>query len=995
MPGLKKIDTLQKAALSYEGRFEGKALICQDREISFAEFDHITHHIANVLAMRGIGPSSVVELSMKRSEKMMMAMIGVFKSGAVLLPVNLNLPQKRKDLIHKEQHIDLFLTDNEYDAILAAKEQKSTELVMASPLDTALILYTSGSTGKPKGVLHSQSSKLFSREQYPIHISQTGIKCNKIDNIVAKTNITFVSSYIFELLPAITNGITMVVLTDDEQNDVKAVGRAISEYENTSVFMTPSQTQNFLRDENFRAQFKKLGNLVVAGEKLKPEARDVILENADENTAIINAYGSSECHLITAGDVRSLDYPYTNVLPGVELKVVSENKTECEAGSGGEIVLKSPYTLTGYTNSDMRISKLAGQSYFATGDEGVLSEDGKVWIKGRIDRMIKLHGLRIEPGDIESNLCEYPRIRDCAVVVGKTEAGIEALVAYYVSDEDLDSGDIRQFLTHHISEAMIPIGFIRLENLPLNPNGKIDYPLLSEKIFVPDNEGSAEYSDTITSKEEELICQVLSGILEGKDITPASNLFRLGVDSLIAFQMIGVFKEKGYVVSISDIFSHPVIGDLAKVIRKEEATQSQDETEITQFAATGPQIYWGTEITPEKKMRGMYVTNNFVCDVAYDDASFKKRVDLIVKKHPAIRMSIVFREDGTPGQEIRDEANTLVEFHNILDRGDGVSGPFEPSKEQMEYIENTGRDIYGRILENEEVIDLQAACFKISDRASFIMITGNHISIDGTSMNVLMQEFSAKELDDGRDSYIDFLKYISSPNSMQQAIGFFGGYLHNAELSALPENEEAKTEDGSDPEPDFRSIPFRLGSQETQKLDEISRDIGISTVGHIIYMYGQALLNVLGKEAVIMQMLTFGRGVPVSGIESSVGCFIETIPVVIRKSDTPVQFQAGYLQAEQFSYLLSLILWKTALGLDEPPTLAPFLISEIFPPVKTAGYFKEFADRDYEHMVMSNFIVKEDGNYSFYLHFDAAKIKEDSFTELSDEFIRILKENCK
>lgn len=994
MPVTNNVDTLQKAAYALEGKFDGTALICQGRKVSFAEFDKTTDHIAKALAEEGIGPGSVVELFMERSEKMMMAIYGIIKSGAVLLPINRDIPEKRRDLIHSDISIKLSFDDEKYERIIKKELPVEAKALFAKPSDAAVILYTSGSTGTPKGVIHSQSSKLFSLEQFPGHVIKTGIACNRTDAVIAKTSVTFVSSYVCEILFAPFAGIPMIVLTDSEVSDIKAVGRAISEYPNSNVFMTPSQVVNFLGDETFREQFKKLGNLIVGGERLKPEARDIILKNVEKNTTIVNCYGSTERHIMAVGDVRCKDAVNMEILPGIDLKIIDDEGRVCAASEPGEIVLRSPCELTGYTNAELKEIKVEGKVYYGTGDKGVLSKDGKLCILGRKDRMIKYHGLRIEPGDIENNMCEYPHIRDCAVVVGKAESGHEQLLLYYTSDTQLNPDLLRSFLSGRISENMIPVGFIRLDSLPVDQRGKIDFGNLAERIYMPFSDSESAYSDTASTDEERLVCEVASAVFREKEISPAVNLFKIGLESLMAFRMIGLFKEKGYGVSISDIFAHPVLGDLAKVIRKEDKRKSIDEgeEESPAFVATGPQIYWGTDITPEKKMRGMYVTSTFICEMAYDEVSFRDRCDLIISKHPAIRTSIITEEGSMPMQKIKEKANLMAAFFDLSDMRDGEENLFEPTKAQLEYIENEKNRILSEIIENPDVIDLQAACFRISEAASFIMITGNHISVDGTSMNVLMQEFSQKDLDGNGDSYLAYLKYISSKNSMGQAIAFFGDYLKDAEFSSLPGIEK---DDDEDVPPDFRSIPYHFSKEQTKSFDKKSVEFGISAVGYMIYIYGQALLKVLGKDALIMQMLTFGRGVPVAGVENSVGCFIETIPVVIRKTDTPTQFQNGYLQAEQYSYLLPPILWKSARGLDEPPKLAPFLISEIFPPVKTDGYFKEIAKRDYEHMVMSNFIVKEEDCYSLYLHFDAASILEESFLELSDEFIRLLEENCK
>lgn len=990
-----KTDTLQKAVLSCEGRFQGTALVCGDVSISYQEFDSVSEHIAFYLLSRGIGPGDVVALSMHRSEKMMSAVYGILKAGACLLPIPVNLPDKRKEMILGDTEISLNLTDEVYEKAL--REELMGEYVyrLACPEDEALILYTSGSSGKPKGVCHSQASMFLSKDQFPLHISESLMPGLLIETVIAKTNINFISAYMFEVLTAPLTGRKMVVLKEDEQNSRGAVGRAISANKNASVFITPSETVSFLKDKSFREDFKKLGTLVLAGEILKPEVREEILACAGEDTDVVNIYGSSECHVITAGNVREGDYPYTAVLPGVEARLINVEEPD-GIRETGELAVSSLYLLSRYTNAVVRTVTIQGKTYFCTGDEAVLSETGKIWIKGRKDRMIKYHGLRIELGDIESNICKYPGIRECAVSVNRTDAGTEVLCAWYASDKGIAPGKIRDFLSAYLPRTIIPVGLTRLQELPLNPNGKIDYHGLSEKMFVPEIVGEKNYPAELATDNERLIASILKEIWEGANLSPSSNLFQIGMDSLTAFRLIGELRERGYTLGIAEIFDHPVLAEVAKRIQKrEDGNLHKEDVSGNTLPATGVQIYWGTDITQEKKTHGLYVTNTFVCEMPYTEKSFQKRVELIVKKHPAFRAAIVF-ENERPKQVIAEDAVVKILYEDLRDmrKAQGDLYPFEPTGEQMALIRERRDGILEELFRNEELMNLQAACFRISDKTCVIICTGNHLSVDGSSMNVLMQELSLETIDEEQDHYLDFLRYIGKKSNIKEAADFWQDYLKDADFSALPKIEAENSEEAAEPS-DFRSITISLTAEETKRLEEKSQVAGISTVGLIMYLYGEALMRILKKDALIFQILTFGRGVPVSGMDRSIGCFIEYVPIVIRKEGSLSDFRTGYLLAEQYSYLPAPILWKTALGLDKPPELAPFLISEIFPQFRTKGYFKELTERNYADMVMSNFVVMEDDHIALYFHFDAAKTAEGPFIQMTDELKRLIKEECR
>ena len=161
-------------------------------------------------------------------------------------------------------------------------------------------------------------------------------------------------------------------------------------------------------------------------------------------------------------------------------------------------------------------------------------------------------------------------------------------------------------------------------------------------------------------------------------------------------------------------------------------------------------------------------------------------------------------------------------------------------------------------------------------------------------------------------------------------------------------------------------------------------------LSYVLYAYGMALVSAMDEDALVIQLMSSGRGIPVPGIDSTVGCLIQYIPVVIRRGDTPAAFQQSCLAADRYSYLPTREIWRTARGLEHRPKLAPFLISEVFPPVQAPGYYRERSVRDYEHMMVSNFVVKDEDRLTVYFHFDAARVPEAFFRRVTAETEKLL-----
>ncbi len=1014
-------ETWQQAVLSCAEENAPGQIVCEcdGQEITFEEFETTTNHIAAVLQRRGLYAGKTIALRMSRSEKMFLALYGVVKSGAALLPIPKEMPPKSVEDIYGQISVDYTVTDEEYDALCQEKicmdETPVNFAKMAEAEDNALILFTSGSNGRPKGVLHSQKSALYFTIQFMIDMRLVGIDYGEMNCIIAKTNINYMSTYLFEMPLPLFYGKKAVILTEKEQNDAGVLGSKFTECRNAGIFLTPSQVDNYLKSEKFCRQFQALKVLILAGEHTTKAVLRHILDRANAEMSVLNVYGSTECGVIGCQNERREDADNLVILPDTEIVFVNENGQQAAEGMQGELTICSPHQFKSYVNAESRNIRRDNEAYFCTGDIGRQTASGSFTIRGRRDRMVKYHGMRVELESIECNICRFPGIEECAVVINKTEKGSEVLSAYYVCRENkkIDRRKLRRFLEDYLPVNVIPVGMIQMESLPLNANGKRDNKKLESLLYVPDelHNGTAEAAN---SENVQLLCKIVSSLTEVCAL-PEDDLFSLGMDSLMAFRIISELREAGWSVTIGEIFANPVICDLAGFLEKSEENTEPEAASAARdrYSATGIQIYWGTNIDFNKKMRGLYVTEDFLSSVIYTEEEFRNRIEILLKRHPALRSHIAF-ENGAPVQTISEmeevsfaslkEAqkglgsqngkNTFclvdyIDLRGLEDKRKEASDAGEDlNAAQIEYIENFKKELMGCLARSEKVYAFEAAYFQISNTRSAIVFTGNHASMDGTSMNILMQELICRELAEKEDCYRQFLTYIEKRENIERAIGFYTEYLKDAVFSTLP-----KVEPKENYQPAFNGRTISLGKAGTEKIYAQSKEERVSPIGYIMYLYGQGLLETLNKDALIMQILTFGRGVPVSGMDQAVGCFIEYIPVVIRKGDTVNQFQEGNLLAEQNSFAPLPVIWKQTYHLDEPPTLAPFLISEVFPEITTDGFIRKLSELDYERMFMGNFIARKDGELRLYFHYDAARLEEKTFCSVLDVMSRRLEEN--
>ena len=425
--------TLQQWALACRGRYTGTAVECENRTLSYDALDALTEQLARYLSRNGIGPGRTVALRMPRTERMMAALLAVVRVGAAVLPIPVDYPEMRCRDIYSMSPVALTLTEELVDAVLSEKDGITAfrqEYPLADPEDPALILLTSGSTGQPKGVVHSQMSAARGVMNLPGEMPGIGLSCREFSTVLAKTGESFISSYALEYFSALLFGRTLVLLTEHERIDYRAIGSRMETHPGSSIFFTATEIENYLREESFRNQFRNLGALVLSGERITDEVRERILTVADSETTLLSIYGMTECFEITFSNLRDREWQSGFLCSGVEAEILKENRC-VSAGESGEIVLRSPMQMTGYLGARERFYSLGGVRWLGTGDIGEKTTDGKLVIRGRGDRLVKFHGLRIELDDVQKNVLRFPGIQNAAVVLADTAAGTQIICAYY------------------------------------------------------------------------------------------------------------------------------------------------------------------------------------------------------------------------------------------------------------------------------------------------------------------------------------------------------------------------------------------------------------------------------------------------------------------------------------------------------------------------------------------------------------------------------------
>ncbi len=557
------------------------AVTFQDRELSYAELNVRANRLANHLLSLGLEEGALVGIHMERSELLLVALLGILKARYTYVPLDPHFPENRLRYMVEVTAAPVILTNAATRNLLSPAGVREiclddvVELLRTLPAtnpgsihapdDLAYVIFTSGSTGKPKGVMVHQAAVtnfLLSMAREP------GMQSG--DTLLAVTSLSFDISVLELFLPMVVGG--RVVIAGSE--DVVDGNRLLSLVRDEAVTMlqaTPT-TWRLLIEAGWDASRKI--KALCGGEAMPSELAKSLLQRSSE---VWNMYGPTEttvwsaCHRVSASDPTVL---IGRPIADTQLYILNQDREPVPAGVTGELYIGGAGLSSGYFKRDelteaafvpAPFPEARGKRIYRTGDLARHLPDGRIEDLGRIDHQVKIRGYRIELGEIEKALEERPNVRQSVVVAVDREQGHTSLVAYLVpaSDDGFDAVGIREKLAAALPDYMIPAAFVRLDSMPLTPNGKIDRRSLPAPTFSRELAGS-EYVSPGTEMERK-IADVWQAVLKHDRVGLRDRFFEIGGDSLLAVQVTSSMNDVlGVGMSVVTLFQHPTVETLAQ-----------------------------------------------------------------------------------------------------------------------------------------------------------------------------------------------------------------------------------------------------------------------------------------------------------------------------------------------------------------------------------------------------------------------------------------------
>jgi len=587
------------------------AVVCGDQSVTYSDLNSRANQLAHYLRSLGVGPDELVGVMVDRSVDMVISTVAVFKAGGAYVPFDPSFPAERLRFMMEDSGVKVLLTQGAIAAAMPAVladqlAQQQTRVVSVDsdwtmiaqaaptnpplctmPVNLAYVIYTSGSTGRPKGVMLEHRSLvnfLCSMQKEP------GLTAN--DTLLAVTTLSFDIAGLELYLPLIT-GARVVIAKREEVVDSVALQRLLNSSQATLMQATPA-TWRMLIDAGW------MGNsslkVLCGGEALPRELADQLVERTGE---LWNMYGPTETTIWSTvervengHEAISLGKPIANT----SIYIVDEHGQlvpRCIAGElyiGGEGLARGYYKREELTRERFLpdpFSKTNEARMYRTGDVARWRTDGKLEYLGRTDHQVKIRGYRIETGEIEAVMAQHPAVGQAVVVARDDFGGDKRLVAYLVpssgsngSEPNLPStSEWREYLRQQLPEYMVPAVFIKLEQLPVTPNGKID----RKQLPAPDERRPELSSGYVPPQNvaEEKIAALWQEALGVEQIGRFDNFFDLGGHSLLMAQVHGrlqiEFKRE---VSMLDLFRYPTINSLATFLSQEQNEGPQVEQAV-------------------------------------------------------------------------------------------------------------------------------------------------------------------------------------------------------------------------------------------------------------------------------------------------------------------------------------------------------------------------------------------------------------------------------
>ncbi|GMN04614.1 hypothetical protein MTsPCn5_00020 [Croceitalea sp. MTPC5] len=583
---------------------ENIAIVFKGKKLSYRELNQKANQLGLFLrAKYKVRPDDLIGVMMHRSEWYIISILGILKSGAGYVPIDIRHPSERiahiindaklKSLIIQfdslfdiaDLKVDVLSIDLEFEEIASLNSNNVENLeIINSAEDMAYVIYTSGTAGKPKGVMVEHQQIL------SFVLNNNFIDYNKVDIVAGVSNFAFDGS-VFDIFFPLLNGKKLVLVDTGSSFDLSAVESEIMENQVDTIFVTTALFNALVK--NHSDCLDNLSQVLFGGELCDSHIINTF-KNSYQNTSLIHVYGPTE-NIVYSSYCLLNEYntditvPIGKPLSDKRFYVLDTNGIPVPIGVKGELCIGGAGLARGYLNN----KKLTQERFinnpfitdddkknghtriYKTGDIVRYLKDGNLEFIGRDDDQVKVRGHRIELSEIEHVLSSYDSVERVSAQVREYNGSEKKLIAYFVSRKKENTNELKKYLSERLPSYMLPHFFVQLKEFILTTNGKID------RLAMPNPEGlhitkGVDYIAPRTMAEKQ-IAKIWKEALKVNKVGIKSNFFNIGGDSIILIQVANRLKrdlEKD--VDIQKFYQDPTIEGLAAYFNQNSSHKEKE-----------------------------------------------------------------------------------------------------------------------------------------------------------------------------------------------------------------------------------------------------------------------------------------------------------------------------------------------------------------------------------------------------------------------------------
>jgi len=731
------------------------AILCGTETVTFGELDTHAALIGGMLRQVGVGRGDVVGLFLERGAPVAAAVLGILRVGAAWLPLDPAYPRARTAELLRRSGAAVLLTQRTLVGALDASTTKTVVLEEAqsgqpveplsmAPDDAAYVIYTSGSTGTPKGVVISHGNVA---HYVAAMISTIGV--GAADRYMHTASVAF-SSSVRQLLVPLAAGATVVIARRDEIAEPRELLRVARTARATVFDLVPSYWARVVEAlETDAAAVPSLRLALSASEPLPSSVVKRWFAIAPGGSRFVNMFGQTETTGIVAtlevnpDHLQSAIVPLGRPLPGSRLQILDQYRQPLPAGLDGEIHVVGRGVGRGYLGQPEltaeRFLGLEGPAdgrTYATGDVGVMSDDGVLTFVGRRDNQVKVRGHRIEVEEVEAVLRSHPAVAEAAVQARLDAAGDARLVAFVAARAAAPTPrELREHLARALPDYMIPAVFQSVEAVPRTPNGKLDRGAL-HALPVAAGDSAAEHVAP-RSTAERRVAEIWEEVLGIPRVGATDHFFESGGHSLTAIRVLARIRTQfGVDVPLRQFFERPTVSALAEILDRSTDVPAHRAALVPLATGTDAPLSFAQErlwvmhqIEPESAAYNLIAA--FRIRGRLDRTALTEALTEIETRHAALR-TVFPSVDGVARADIRSPRKFPLSIEKVVSGDDREAALLAraASLAAVPFDLAEGPLFTGTLLVADE-------------RDHLLVLVMHHVISDGWSRGVLYRELGA------------------------------------------------------------------------------------------------------------------------------------------------------------------------------------------------------------------------------------------------------------